>query len=308
MRKKTIKIELTPTRLKNDPFGSYMKVYNDGHHFIATKSIHHDKKTNIKREITNADKFFDKLYFNAVKQNLKYGELRVFLKNGMLEQYPNFENIDNYIEEHIQRKIHNFYSRMKRFKRKANLNKWNYFVTLTYDDKKMDADTFKRKLRKCLSNLHCRRNWRYMGVFELSPTENRLHFHALMYIPKGEMLGEITEEKSYSTKKHAMQIAHINSFFAGKFGRNDFAELTEEDLKFGRTTEYITKYLSKTNEKIVYSRGIPTELNLYIERQDIATEYMDYVIKFVLFDDCIDSDGIYRAWRPPKYEQMSFTG
>ena len=214
MRKKTIKNELTLSKFVNDPFGSYMKVYNDGHHFVATQSIHYNKKKIAKRRETNdADKLFDELYFSAVKQNLKYGELRVFLKNGMLEQYPNFENIDNYIEEHIQRKIHNFYSRMKRFKRKANLNKWNYFVTLTYDDKKMDADTFKRKLRKCLSNLHCRRNWRYMGVFELSPTENRLHFHALMYIPKGEMLGEITEEKSYSTKKHAMQIAHINRLY-----------------------------------------------------------------------------------------------
>lgn len=287
MTKKHIENELKPINLKNDPFGEHLKIYHDGKHFVGTRSFKIEKsKINIKSK-SEQDEYFDNMYFEAVKQNLTHSALRNFLKDKMLESYPTIKNIDSYIESHIKAKIHNFYSRIKRFKRKANLNKWNYFVTITYDNKKMNSSIFKKKLRKCLSNLHCRRSWNYMGVFELSPTENRLHFHALMYIPKSEMVGTITEETSYSTKKKSMQTANINSFFAEKFGRNDFSEITEEDLKFGKAVEYITKYLYKTNEKIVYSRGIPTELSLYVFNEDIATEYIDFVVKFVLFDDCI---------------------
>lgn len=39
-----------------------------------------------------------------------------------------------------------------------------------------------------------------MGVFEYSPKENRLHFHALMQIPEGQIPGEIEVVKDYSKK------------------------------------------------------------------------------------------------------------
>ena len=37
-----------------------------------------------------------------------------------------------------------------------------------------------------------------MGVFENAPETERLHFHALMYIPDGEMIGNIYEKKDYN--------------------------------------------------------------------------------------------------------------
>lgn len=300
--------DLIPTRLLFDPFGSRMKVYHDGHHFVGIKQFFHEKKKHDYRYEENKElnEYFDYLYFTAIRLSLTHQALRNYLFTEIQNVFPDLDDLENYVENRISQKIHNFYSRLKRFKRKANLNKWNYFVTLTYDSAKMDEFTFRRKLRKCLCNLHCRKGWKYMGVFERSPVEDRLHFHALIYIPDGAMIGDIVEERSYSTKKKAMQVAHINSFFAKKFGRNDFAHLDENDIKFGGTIEYITKYLHKTNEKIVYSRGIPTELHLFIKTKDIATEYLDFVVKYVLFDDCISSDGICKGKKDIRYKQLTF--
>ena len=307
-RKQRIVFEyLKQIKTKRLPFGKKCKVYNDGCHFVAVENITRDKKVfSNKREITDEARCFDELYLLAVHLGYTHAKLREFLKNGMLEQFPFLKNVDSFVDEHVKKKLHNFYSRIKRFKRKAYLNKWNKFVTITYDDKKHSEASFRNKLRKCLSNLHTRYGWNYMGVFELAPETNRLHFHAFMYIPDGSMVGKIEERQDYSTAQHKMQTTLCNTFFERKFGRNDFEEINEFELKNGSAINYLTKYLFKTNEKIIYSRGIPTELNLFIDELDIATEFEDYVIKYVLFDDCIDSFNIYKPFSMKKYIQSSF--
>ena len=264
------------------------KIYKDGNHYVGTYAkLGTSHRLLNKQGLSEEQRFFDEQYTIAVKQGTRPNNMFLTLKTAMLEQYPNLENADDFITENIKRKKHNFYSR---FKRKANLNLWNKFVTITYDDKKMDADTFRRKLRKCLSNLHSRKGWRYMGVFELGEDKERLHFHALMYIPQGEMIGEIVEKHDYSTKQHAMQTTHSNTFFAETFGRNDFEDLSQIEIQLGNTFSYLTKYLQKSGEKIVYSRGIPTEIYKEIDDKDIATEIIDdFVIKYVFFDDVIDT-------------------
>lgn len=77
-----------------------------------------------------------------------------------------------------------------------------------------------------------------MGVFERAPETGRLHFHALLYVLDGEMIGTITEKQDYSTKQHKMQTTHENDFFAERFGRNDFAELSAGELQHGNTIGY----------------------------------------------------------------------
>lgn len=315
MRKnKKEQIKLTPVKLSNanDPFGKFCKVYNDGSHFVAVPTCYLDRvtKTIVDKRclITNEEEkaYFDELYATFLMQGVKANKMFCFIKDAMLEKYPDLKDADEFINKNIARQRHNYFSRLKRFKRKANLNIWNKWVTITYDPKKHNEVTFKKKLKKCLSNLHTRRGWNYMGVFELAPETQRLHFHAIMYIPDNEMIGTIEERQDYSTAQHQMQTTHSNSFFADAFGRNDFEELTDADLKSGRILSYLTKYLSKSGEKIVYSRGIPSELKLYIEHTDLIVEYIDYVRKFVLLDDCINKRTGYTAWRPPKYKQSSF--
>ena len=267
---------------------NWYKVYKDGNHYVGSRILQKRRNSAVREEISEQQRFFDNQYILATKQGVRPNKMFLTLKTAMLEEYPNLENADNFVTKNIKRKKHNFFARLKRFKRKANLNLWNKFVTITYDDKKMDEDTFRRKLKKCLSNLHSRRKWRYMGVFENGEENGRLHFHALMYIPLDEMIGEIVEQKDYSTKDHKMQITHANTFFSETFGRNDFEDLSQNEIRYGRTLEYLTKYLQKSNERIIYSRGVPSAICKEIDELDIATEMFDFGLKYVFFDDVID--------------------
>lgn len=255
------------------------------------------------------DILFDSLYYQAYKQGLKDKKdnkpMSDYIRAGILKLFPYTDDLDGYIADKIKRKYNNLVHRKKRFRRKANLNHWNYFVTFTYDDTKQTAESFKKKLRKCLSNLHTRRGWKYMGVFEEAPETGRLHFHGLIYVPAGQMLGTITEKQDYSTTKHEMQVRSENSFFEKNFGRNDFCEVSTAEMKNGKRTDYILKYIGKSNERICYSRGIPTELCKKIDDNDIVAEMQDFVTKYILFDDTIDWERDIMRLRYCK--QMSIT-
>lgn len=286
------------------PKRPWFKVHHDGGHFIGQIHVASSTRPHIGKRKSKDDPamnmMFDNLYFEGIQAGLcrakrtKDGEWTVseemteHLKNGLSKLFPNAPNIDEYIPRRAERTEKNLRKRVKRFRRKANLNRWNYFITVTYNDDLHDEDTFRRKLRKCLSNLHTRRGWKYMGVFERAPETGRLHFHAIVYIPDGEMIGQLHEETSYSTRTGQMQTAIVNSFFKANYGRNDFKDLYAMDMKSGRTLNYLLKYIGKTNEKLVYSRGTPTTILKQLDPCDIAVEMQDFGLKFVLFDDVID--------------------
>lgn len=263
-------------------------VYNDGGHYIAVPRLKRSKKgVSTSHELTAPEIAFNSLYTHAMRNGLEKQALADYVQGELSALFPDITDVGGFVAEKILRKQKSLYARKKRFRRKAFLNIWNYFVTITYDDKKHDEESFRKKLRRCLSNLHTRRGWKYMGVFEYAPETHRLHFHALMYIPDGEMIGAIDELKDYSTAQGQMQVTHSNSFFAESFGRNDFEMLNEQELRHGGTINYLLKYISKTGERIVYSRGIPTEICRKVKDNDIATTMLDYVRKYLLFDDVI---------------------
>ncbi len=284
-------LELLPDSFKipffdETPKKQLCKVYNDGGHYIAIPYI--SQRVPKKKPKEETQEIFDSLYAMAIKDEKSESELREFLRDNLCAFFENDEETEIFIKEQMKRKAFNLYQRKKRFKRKANLNRWTHFITITYSDKMLTEENFRKKLRKTLCNFHTRRGWRYMGVFERAPETGRLHFHALLYVPAGEMAGELTEKQDYSTKSHQMQKTIENSFFAEKFGRNDFKEITLGELKKGNTIAYLLKYIQKTGERIVYSRNIPEYIFKEINEKEIATEMQDFVIKYVLFDDVID--------------------
>ena len=128
-----------------------------------------------------------------------------------------------------------------------------------------------------------------MGVWEYGEKEKRLHFHALLYVPDGEMVGNIEKKNEYSQKKHKMVTRYENDFFT-KFGRNDFESLNKNILANSRTLDYILKYITKTNERIVYSRGIASEFIDDISESDVVAEMEDFILKYILFDDIYDDE------------------
>ena len=69
---------------------------------------------------------------------------------------------------------------------------------------------------------------------------------------------------------------------------SDFQEVNPILLKRGGTLRYLVKYLTKTGNKVVYSRGLPSEICKELSDNDIVGTYLDFVTKYVLWDDVID--------------------
>lgn len=285
------------------------RIYHDSSHFVGIKYIktHNNEPTlfdeptlkdytseycmtygkpkiqNHEKHETDIDKILKEAYLKCLEFKKK-DRLQ-----GMLDYLEEHHYIlpKEMIESYLSKQYKNLYSRIDRFKKKALNNEWNYFVTITYDDKKHDEISFKEKLKKCLANLHTRYGYKYMGVFERSKT-GRLHFHALMFIPKGQLKGEIREVKDYSTSDKKMRTAYVNSFFEKRFGRNDFVKINTKELMNDRTIEYLLKYISKSDEPIFYSRGIATFLFVELPEDEIVTQFGNMLIKYVLFDDILE--------------------
>lgn len=174
----------------------------------------------------------------------------------MLPYFKTEELSRIYVNENIERKLRNLIARRIRLTRKANLQEFNYFVTFTYDGKLHTEDSFRKGLKNCLRHLVERKQWKYIGVWERSPEKQRLHFHGVFYIPEGTMPGMLLDVNDYNFSTHNRQITHQNTYFNERFGRSDF-ELIDDMDKMGDALAYIMKYIEKSGEKIVYSKGLP---------------------------------------------------
>ena len=123
-----------------------------------------------------------------------------------------------------------------------------------------------------------------MGVWERSPEKNRLYFHGIFYIPDGTLSGDMEEINSYNFTTRKRQITNQNSFFAKRFGRNDF-ERIESKNRIGDALAYLMKYIEKSGEKIVYSRGLAQYFITDIMEEDIVCPIGEENRKLLLFDD-----------------------
>ena len=180
---------------------------------------------------TAFDIAFDSLYFQAKRKGLKDEEMVDYIQAGLEKLYPASSTLRKYILEKIDKKQRNLWKRIKRFKRKVNMNRWTHFVTFTCDPKKHTQESFMKKLRKCLSNLHTRRGWKYMGVFEYGELNGSIHFHALIYIPEGGMIGELVKKREYSTKRGERRTRYGNTFFDEYFGVQKCPKILKENLE-----------------------------------------------------------------------------
>ena len=285
-------VALQPYYGNDCPFKDKLyRIYSDGSHYIAREALHAKAPRRTERIKTEIDEIFELLYSDGMKCEMADKKLREFIKTNLEDCFPDFPDLEKYVNENVDRMNRNAWQREKRFRRKAYLNRWNYFVTFTYNGKKHTEETFRKKLRKCLSNLHTRRGWNFMGVWERGEETGRLHFHCILYVPAGQMVGKIAHKKEYSKRLGKVKETFSNDFFERRFGRNDFEELNIMEMKNGSAVAYILKYLRKTGERIVYSRGIPTEISKTLDDRVFAAEITDdYVPKFVIFDNVIKWD------------------
>ena len=103
------------------------------------------------------------------------------------------------------------------------------------------------------------------------------------------MVGVLTKKRDYSMKTGMLEETFSNSFFERKFGRNDFEELNVMEMKSGEAVGYLLKYLRKTGERVIYSRGIPTEIEKRLDESVFAAAFEnDNACRQVLFDNVIE--------------------
>lgn len=237
------------------------------------------------RKMTRKE-LFNELYQDSL--SVKKSERRKRIIAAMLPYFKNETETAYYVDENIQRKQRNLIYRRIRLSRKINLQDFNYFVTFTYNDALHTEDSFKKGLKKTLANFSTRKGWKYVGVWERSPKKQRLHFHGLFNIPNGSMPSLMIEVNDYNFNSHRRQITHQNAYFNDRFGRSDF-ETIKDKSTLGSAVAYIMKYLEKTGEKIVYSKGLPQYFISDIMDEDIICPIGLEDKKLLLYDD-------FRCW------------
>ena len=271
------------------------KIYYDGSHYIAiphTERPYRKKRQRQKPEKSEEVQQFEQR-FEKVKGGRKSRKAKL-----LLEFAPMFKDegeAEQFVEEHFNRLSRNRWERYKRMIRRGYTNRWNYFCTYTYDSEKHTEETFRKSLMNTLYHLSSRRGWRYMGAWERGELGQRLHFHALTYIPENGMLGELEEHEDYSTKRRRREKSIQNSYFNERFGRSDFSAITNKQ-QVADSIKYMLKYITKNDEKIIYSRGMKTYFVSDILDEDILCKMGDeeHGFKYILADDftCISEGEI----------------
>ena len=262
------------------------------------------KKVKYVRQTTKRE-LFEEYYKESLK--LAKRERSAYVVKKMLDLFESEKEAQEYVKENMERKQRNLICRRIRMTRKANLQEFNYFCTFTYDDKKHTEESFKKKLKMQLSSFASRRKWKYMGVWERSPKKQRLHFHGIFYIPEGSIPGELLPFKDYSFSTHRMQVTWQSLYFNEHFGRSDFEKI-EDKYRMGEALAYLMKYLEKTGERIVYSKGLPQFFISDIMDEDIACKLSEDESdnKVVLFDNfgCWDEGCYIGQVSPEVIEQL----
>ena len=85
-----------------------------------------------------------------------------------------------------------------------------------------------------------------------------------------------------------MQKSVQNTYFNDKFGRCDFEEI-KSNHAIDDALRYLVKYIEKSGEKIVYSKGLPQYFISDIMDEDIICTFGVDDRKLLLFDN-------FRCW------------
>lgn len=225
---------------------------------------------------------FDELYQKSF--DMKKSEQKSFIVQEMLPYFKDGISCHAFVEENFARKHRNMVSRKIRLWRKVNHQRFNYFVTFTYSDALQDEESFQKKLMRCIQHFSSRKGWLYIGAWERAPETGRLHFHGIFYIPEGTMPGEIETLRDFDIKAKKMQTIQQNTFFAKKFGRNEFRPICHVS-QMPQAVKYLMKYIEKSGGKLIYSRGLYQYFVTDIMDEDVVCPYGLEDRKLLLFDD-----------------------
>lgn len=232
---------------------------------------------------TRADEF---LKWYRESYGMRKKEQYAFIASKLAPYFESDEALHKYLDYKMECKRRSETARRIRCQRRAALHELSYFATFTYDDKKATEKEFEKRLLTALSNLASRKGWKYMGTWERGGDTDRLHFHAVLYIPEGKMVGKLELKRDYDVKKKRMVERMENSFFQDRFGRNKFELIDGTALTIGTAVSYIIKYIEKSGGRIIFSKGLRTFIETDIDNDDVVAQLReDDDKKYLLFDD-----------------------
>ena len=121
------------------------KIYRDGSHYVAIPQGAYPSGKGCKRRVvkpteqltlTNESppetpkERFEKAYKES--QSLPKRERKVHIKESLAADFPNKDELNAFIAKHTERMKTNAIKRKVRLMRKLGLQRWDYFVTVTY--------------------------------------------------------------------------------------------------------------------------------------------------------------------------------
>lgn len=294
------------------------KIYHDGSHFVAIPKGAFSSGKGCKRSVARPTKqqppttesppethkeHFETAYKESL--SLPKKERKKHIKDALESDFADKTELKVFVDKNLERVKTNAIKRRVRLNRKLQLQRWDYFVTFTYSDELHTEETFRKKLTNTLKHLVARKGWKYVGVWERGSDTDRLHFHGIFQIPEGSMIGDLTEVKDYDTRRHRIQTTLQNTHFLKHFGRNDFSCLCVPD-DLSKAVKYITKYMEKSGERLVYGGNLPTYFQSDILEDDVVCPIGIDDRKALLFDNftCINEGEIIGKVSQEVIDQM----
>lgn len=160
---------------------------------------------------------------------------------------------------------------------------WEYFVTLTFDDNKVNARDYERvvtALSKWTDNMkHQNPDMRYILAPELHPTSGRVHFHGIFknvpnwdLVPARNLCGKLI-------KKNGIQIYNLINY---KYGYTQVSKIQNQEA----VSVYISKYITKDLIDLAYKKRFWCSKGL--RRPQLEYAYFDpETLKFSISQDKI---------------------
>ena len=291
------------------------KIYNDGSHFIAKlPGYYKGKKKGANKEyLVEVDgKAVDlKEVFNIKREenlDIKKKERDKVIIEELAPIMGGVEEAKAFVEMQNARVRRNLGKRMDLLHKRVRILYPNFFCTFTYDSSKVTPEQFRRRLMQTLYNFSTRYGWKYVGAWEEGGENGRIHFHALIRIPEGQMVGELYEVRDYDTRNHKMRTSYLNSYFTERFGRTDFQKINEHVLT--DSVMYLVKYIEKSGKRLVFARGVLPFIEADILEEDILCVLdEDNPGKVILADDflCIQDGEVLGKASPDIIDKMKKT-
>lgn len=224
-------------------------------------------------------------FYNLVKKSYLDGSVKLkkssfdIIKGQSRENRHTGTSTDEQLERFLQKRVKD---RREKITDLGLNNKWEYFLTITFDpkDKKNFPDGYSHDqaiilLTKWINNQkHQNKNMSYLLVSEFHK-KGQLHFHGLFSnVPKWKFSPAINPKTGREIYKNGVQIFNLDDY---KYGYTTISYIQDSEKVSYYLSKYITKELInlKNKKTFWYSRDLLKPSITYHHIEGDFKEYLD---------------------------------